>query len=103
MEPKKTTISNESSKEPQPKEPESREVEPKEIEPTSFDETLADLLGDNDVLDIQPLSVENSPLKGAEQRPSGARIFFGKRPKVCSNKPFKPTGIRTIPFKANLH
>ncbi|KAL5075571.1 hypothetical protein RYX36_014555, partial [Vicia faba] len=63
--------------------------------PTSLDETLAALLGGDDVFDIQPLSVDNSHLKAAEPRPSGANIFFGKKPKVCSNKPFKPPDIRT--------
>ncbi|KAL5078565.1 hypothetical protein RYX36_006986 [Vicia faba] len=59
---------------------------------TSLDETLAALLeGD----DIQPLSVDNSPLKTVKPRPSGANIFLGNKPKVCSNKPFKPPGIRT--------
>ncbi|KAL5072910.1 hypothetical protein RYX36_011894 [Vicia faba] len=31
-----------------------------------------------------------------EPRPSGAKIFFGKKPKVCSNKSFKPPGIRIV-------
>ncbi|CAI8617710.1 unnamed protein product [Vicia faba] len=38
---------------------------------------------DDDVLDVQPLSIDKSPLK-----PS-VKTFFGKTPKVCKNKPFK--------------
>lgn len=95
-EPKKTKIPKKASKEPNPKEVEHREVEPKDLQPTSLDETRASLLGGNDVLGVQPLSVENSLIKAVEQRPSGERIFFGKMPKVCSNKAFKLPDIRIV-------
>lgn len=56
-------------------------------------ETLAALLGDDDVLDIQPLSVDKSPIKPTESKPSDVKVFFGKQPKVCKNKPFKALGL----------
>ncbi|KAI5428840.1 hypothetical protein KIW84_033731 [Lathyrus oleraceus] len=52
-------------------------------------ETLAALLGGDDVLYIQPLSVNKSPIKPTESKPSGVNVFFGKQPKVFKNKPFK--------------
>ncbi|CAI8595271.1 unnamed protein product [Vicia faba] len=54
---------------------------------------LAPQKGDDDVLDIQPLSVDTSPINPSESKSSGVRVFFGKKPKVCKNKPFKPRGL----------
>lgn len=50
---------------------------------------MVTLLGDDDILDIQPLSVDKSPIKPTKSKPSGVKVFFGKQPKVCKNKPFK--------------
>lgn len=56
-------------------------------------ETLAALLGDDDVLNIQSLSVNKSSIKPSESKSSGVKVFFGKQPKVCKNKPFKLLGL----------
>ncbi|KAI5418497.1 hypothetical protein KIW84_042934 [Lathyrus oleraceus] len=52
-------------------------------------DTFAGLLGDDDVLEIQPLSVEKSHIKPTESKSGGVKVLFGKQPKVYKNKPFK--------------
>lgn len=66
-------------------------------------ETLETLLSNEEVLDIQPLSIGKSPIKPSALKPSasktspskstGVRTFFGKQPKACTNNAFKPLGV----------
>ncbi|KAI5438614.1 hypothetical protein KIW84_024376 [Lathyrus oleraceus] len=60
------------------------------------------------VLDIQPISIDTSPIKPSASKPSstkisaskaspsksvGDRTFFGKKLKACTNNAFKPPGV----------
>lgn len=59
-------------------------------------ETLEAFLSNEEVLDIQPMSIYTSPIKPSASKSVGVKTFFSKKPKTCNNIAFKPPSVVKI-------